>query len=123
MSASAAAAVASAAAAVLGLALAVYKTLAARRTRRTAEVQIAELTGVISAALAQVRSAADSADALVQRSKAGASSEELRNLARVTRAQLTGLQAQLSREVGRRDRWKAGAAVTSGSPQAQLPQP
>lgn len=110
-------AVVSAAVAVLGLALAAYQTLAARRTRKTADVLIAQLKGVIASALAQVRAAADSADSIVQRSKSDASADELQNLARVTRAQLTGLSAQLSRGAGTRDRWKAGSGRLSADPQ------
>jgi hypothetical protein len=84
--------------------LAVYQTRAARRAHDIAEVQIAQLTGVISSALAQVRTAAASADAMVQRSKVSASLDELQNLARGTRAQLTGLATQLSREIAQNER-------------------
>lgn len=104
MSVSAVAAAVSAAVGVFGLVLAVYQTRAARRAHDIAEVQIAQLTGVISSALAQVRTAAASADAMVQRSKVSASLDELQNLARGTRAQLTGLATQLSREIAQNER-------------------
>lgn len=116
MTASDWASVVSAAVAVLGLGLAAYQTRQVRHARRSAEVRIAELTGSVAAALAQTRTAADSADALVQRAKANAPAQEIQNLARVLRGQLTATSTQLARQAGRRDRWTVGAANRSAPP-------
>lgn len=101
---------------VAGLLLAACQTWAARRTKRNADVRIAELKGDLSSALAQVRAAADSTDAMVQRVKSGASSDEVLNLARVSRGQLKALAAQLARRLKSRDLWAPGQALMSMPP-------
>lgn len=109
-------AIVSAAAAAAGFGLATYQAVAARRTRRSAEEKIAELRTIVSSALTQVRAAADAADAIVQRAKAQATPAEVASLGRVARAQLMSLARELTRQLGRRDRWTVGAARQSGGP-------
>lgn len=102
--------------AVLGLCLAAYQTWVARTVRRTADVQISELTGLVMLGLVQVRALADANDTIVQRAKSGASVDELLSLARIARAEAANLAKHLSREIGRREKWKAGASITSEKP-------
>jgi len=101
---------------LLGCCFAAYQTWAARRTKRGAEVRIAELKGDLSAALAQVRDAADSTDAIVQRAKSGASLDEVLNLARVSRGQLKALATHLADRLELRDQWAPGKALMSMPP-------
>jgi hypothetical protein len=97
------AAVVSAAVGVFGLVLAVYQTRATRRARRSAEARIAEMTAILASSLAQVRSAAQAADALVQQAKDWSTeAHEMVTPARLLRTQLVALARDLA--IGEKER-------------------
>lgn len=106
-------AIVSAVVAVLGLLLAARQALTSARTRRSADVAIAEQRAQLESALHAVRRLATQADALVQQAKQPPHPQDLVERARLLRSELLDLQSVLSKQLGTRGRWSAGVYVSS----------